>query len=748
MPFPTSPDSSDAGLRRIPPDCLAIFRRAFAGRDDAWWHVREDGNGRLLTEPAMVDGRPVTLASHHLEEHLAGSLHVAVRPLLSDGTVCFVVIALHSRAARTWKTDTCILAKAARRLGVPLLMELTRSGQGTHAWVFFSEPVPAADARRLGAALLLEAGDGDHLRVRSFDRIHPADPTVSQPAEEDDIVPLPLQGSMRTRDLTVFVQPQRGLPTLPDQWALLALLPRMGPADIQRVLRRTLGQAEPLPVLPPREGSSHATLEATLSASLAVARPLPRQVAAWLREILVIDHPAWERRRQQGLSLKGIPRVHAAFRRCGTGWLLPRTLADSLQRLCASLGMAFEMADARCRLLAEPRPLPTGLEPEGRRTLEQLLASDFCTLEMRQVPERTVVAVSAIASRGIPTLVVTSNPARLEAWREYCILWLGLDRVATLDETEEGAPATLVTLATYTSFTRSRPPAGLENRFGHLVLDDCTHAPIASIRHVAERVPAAYVLGLKDGPRQDGLDRLVNLFVGPTLHRPDRSFTPLLDVVLRITDFTWRPDETAARAQGKSQWNNLLLALSHDSARNALVAGDVLAEARAGESCLVYTARREHALELSEILERRQHSLELSDPLTPRVVIATAIGTIPSTQRRETLRRFRNREVSVLVATEQLIGAGFDCPHLSRAFLAFPVKSEGQLRPYLQSLLRHPQENSLPRVYDYVDERVHLLDSMGRTRRRLYQRENTTLNHDAMQLRLPFPDNEDRPDET
>lgn len=747
MPFPASPDPYDAGLRRIPPDCLPLFRAAFAGREDAWWQIREDGSGRLLTEPAVVEGRPVALALHHLEEHLGGAIHVAVRPLLPDGTVRFVVLALHSRAARTWKTDALLLAQAARRLGVPMLLERTRSDQGIHAWVLFSEPVPAADARRLGAALLMEAGDGDPLRVRSFDRLHPADPNLSQPAEED-IVSLPLQGSMRTRDLTVFVHAQRGLPTLPDQWSVLALQPRLGPAGVQRVLCRALGNVEPPPLQPPREGSLRGTLETTLSASLAVARPLPRQVAAWLRETLVIRNPAWERRRQQGLSLKGIPRLHTAFHRCGTGWLLPRTVAGSLQHLCENLGLRFSMADTRCRLLAEPRPLPSGLEAEGRRTLEQVLATDSCTLEMRQVPERTLVAMAAIAARGVPTLVVTSNTARLEAWRQHSILWLGLDRIFTLDENADGAPATFVTLATYGSLTRSRPPAGLENRFGHLVLDDCTHAAVASLRHVAERVPAAYVLGLKDGPRQDGLDRLVTWFVGPTLHRPERSSAPLLDVVLRPTPFTWSPDETTVAAQGKSPWNNLLDAISHDPARNALVAGDVWAEARAGESCLVYTARREHALELSEILARKQEALEPGEGPATRVVVATAIGTMSTTQRRETLRRFRSREVSILVATEQLIGAGFDCPHLSRVFLAFPVKSEGQLRPYLQSLLRHPQEKGLPRVYDYLDEKVALLDSMGRTRRRLYQRENTTLNYDAMQLRLPFPDNEDLQDDT
>ena len=341
--------------------------------------------------------------------------------------------------------------------------------------------------------------------------------------------------------------------------------------------------------------------------------------------------------------------------------------------------------------------------------------------------------MAAIASRGVPTLVVTSSRERMEMWRESAVLWLGLDRVSTLDELDAAPPHSLVTLATYSSASRSPSLPGLDNCFAHLVLDDCTRTSLDHIRRVAERVPAAYVLGLKDGPRPDGLDRQVSLFVGSSVQQRERTSPPLLDVVLRSTEFSWQP-ETGPRPR----WNDLMVALSHDAERNALVVGDVLSEAHQGASCLVYTARREHAQMLADLLEQRQQALRRALPHTPPVVIATATGGLPETQRRAALRQFRDGRAQVLVVTEQLIGAGFDCPLLTRVFLAFPVRAVGPLRTYLQPLLRHAQGDTLPRVYDYVDPHVVLLDAMGRTRRRHYQRENTTLNYDAMQLRLPF----------
>ena len=42
-------------------------------------------------------------------------------------------------------------------LQVPVALEVSRSGAGAHAWVFFTAPVPAELTRRLGTGLLREA---------------------------------------------------------------------------------------------------------------------------------------------------------------------------------------------------------------------------------------------------------------------------------------------------------------------------------------------------------------------------------------------------------------------------------------------------------------------------------------------------------------------------------------------------------------------------------------------------------------
>ena len=75
----------------------------------------------------------------------------------------------------TWRLDAAAYAEAAAWAGVPAAVEISRSGDGAHVWTFFSEPVAAADARAMGAALLHEAmairGEMD---IESYDRLFPA----------------------------------------------------------------------------------------------------------------------------------------------------------------------------------------------------------------------------------------------------------------------------------------------------------------------------------------------------------------------------------------------------------------------------------------------------------------------------------------------------------------------------------------------------------------------------------------------
>jgi hypothetical protein len=64
--------------------------------------------------------------------------------------------------------------KSSPALGVPAALEVSRSGIGAHAWIFFTGPVPAQTARRLGTGLLRKAiALRGQMDLASCDRLFP-----------------------------------------------------------------------------------------------------------------------------------------------------------------------------------------------------------------------------------------------------------------------------------------------------------------------------------------------------------------------------------------------------------------------------------------------------------------------------------------------------------------------------------------------------------------------------------------------
>lgn len=116
---------------------------------------------------------------------------------------CWFLAADFDKAS--WRQDVAALRDTARSKGVPIAIERSRSGNGAHAWIFFAEPVPAAEARRLGA-LLVTATMERHpdLGFDSYDRFFPSQDTM--PAGGfGNLIALPLQRGPRAKDNSVFV---------------------------------------------------------------------------------------------------------------------------------------------------------------------------------------------------------------------------------------------------------------------------------------------------------------------------------------------------------------------------------------------------------------------------------------------------------------------------------------------------------------------------------------------------------------
>lgn len=119
-------------------------------------------------------------------QHLQGKHVMGVYPMLPDETCWF-------------------LAATARGLGLPALVERSRSGNGAHVWFFFSSPVAAATARKIGCHLITETMASRHeLSMDSYDRLFPSQDTTPR-GGFGNLIALPLQHGPRQLGNSVFL---------------------------------------------------------------------------------------------------------------------------------------------------------------------------------------------------------------------------------------------------------------------------------------------------------------------------------------------------------------------------------------------------------------------------------------------------------------------------------------------------------------------------------------------------------------
>lgn len=175
---------------------VALFRRLFRGRTDVYpirWESKTTGKtgyapacsnewlAGVCNKPRIkcsdCNNRALSqLTDFVIYEHLAGKRTVGVYPLLTDDT-CHFLAADFDEAE--WKEDALAFIQSCHELGVPVALEISRSGNGAHAWIFFSGTVSARDARRLGTAIISHTCTRTRqLKLESYDRLFPNQDTI------------------------------------------------------------------------------------------------------------------------------------------------------------------------------------------------------------------------------------------------------------------------------------------------------------------------------------------------------------------------------------------------------------------------------------------------------------------------------------------------------------------------------------------------------------------------------------------
>ena len=667
-------------------------------------------------------------------DHLQGRHVMGVYPLLADET-CWFLAADFDKS--TWKADIAAFRETCDAIGIPAAIERSRSGNGAHAWFFFTAPLPANVARRMGCYLITETMTRRHeLEMESYDRLFPNQDTMPR-GGFGNLIALPLQHESRQQGNSVFID--ESFEPYPDQWAFLSSVPRIAASTAEAVAREATRTGQVIGVRfaevadaedatpwarapsgrsrPPRIAESWPhKAKSVLAQRLFVEKTgLPPALLNELKRLAAFQNPEFYKKQKMRLSTALTPRVITCAEDLPLHVALPRGCAADAKRLFAEHGGTLSVEDQRCG--GAPLEARFNGELTGVQTAaaQALLAHDIGVFVGPPGIGKTVLGTYLVAMRARNTLILVHRKPLLDQWIAQLAMFLGLDQ-KEVGQVGGGKrkPNGRLDVAMIQSLCRRNVVDDLVAEYGHVIVDECHHLPATSFEGVLSAVKARFIVGLTATPqRRDGRHPITEMQLGPVRYKVNvkgQASRRPFDHKLIVRETAFRTiDEGGGPGAGIQQ---IYAALANDDTRNRRILDDVIAVLEEGRSPILLTERKDHVEYFADHLRGFvRHLVVLQGGMSAKARRHSAeqLASIPDTAER------------LVLATGRYIGEGFDDARLDTLFLAMPISWKGTLIQYSGRLHRHYPGKKEVRIYDYVDREVPMLVRMFEKRLRTYR---------------------------
>ncbi len=743
-PVSTAPVVQETDPSRLSTDeKIALFRRLFRGRTDVyplrWENKTTDKSGYapacanewragVCQKPRIKCGDCnnrllIPLSDAIIYNHLAGDHTVGVYPLLEDDTCHFLAVDFDDAE---WREDARAYMQSCQELGVPAALEISRSGQGAHTWIFFASRVSARDARRLGTALISHTCSRTRqLELNSYDRLFPNQDTMPK-GGFGNLIALPLQKWPREKGYSAFVDFE--LRPYPDQWAFLAAIQPMAAHDIEPTILRATGGVHPLDVtfiededlaIPwKRENTVSRKLAGSMPTSLTVMlanmiyfekAQLPQALANRLIRLAAFQNPEFYKAQAMRMSVWDKPRVIGNAENYPQHIALPRGCLDGALDLLNDNGIAYNVQDER--IGGEPIDVVFAgtLRPDQEAAVSTMLRHDTGVLCAPTAFGKTVSAAAIIARRRVNTLILVHRTELLKQWQERLQTFLDIGKgvVGTIGG-GKSKPSGKIDIAVMQSLSRRGEVNPLVENYGQVIVDECHHVGAVSFDAILKKTKARFVLGLTATPiRRDGQQPIIFMQCGPIRYTAAKPAGAPHDLEVRP-----RSCFTQIDLPPEAGIQDVFRHLANDHIRTDIIASEVRDAFRQGRKVLVLTERTEHL-----------HSIRnaLIGQITEAFVLHGRMSKKQRTALIAELNALPPDAPRVLLATGKLVGEGFDHPPLDTLVLAMPVSWKGTLQQYAGRLHREHASKTDVRIIDFVDTGHPALLKMWDKRQRGYR---------------------------
>lgn len=310
---------------------------------------------------------------------------------------------------------------------VPCAVERSRSGEGAHLWIFFSELIACSTARRLGTALLTAAMENSgKLKLDSYDRMFPNQDTLPK-GGFGNLIALPLQGQARKKNNSSFIG--EDFVAYADQWAYLSQIQKLSLLEVENLIR-THSRGDGLGVLcidadetKPWEKRPKAVLTAMdFEQSIEIIRSnmlyiassvLTPRVRNQILRLAAFKNPDFYRSQAMRLPIYNKPRVVCTAEERDGYLALPRGCEQSLIDLLNEANAEYKIIDKTNSGEAIDIQFNGVLRTEQQPAAEALLSNNTGILSATTAFGKTVIAAYLIGQRKVNTLILVHTQALL-----------------------------------------------------------------------------------------------------------------------------------------------------------------------------------------------------------------------------------------------------------------------------------------------------------------------------------------------
>ena len=741
-----------------------LFRSLFKGREDVFarrWYSKTSGKAGY--QPVcqnewtpMCDKRTFKCADcpnrhfspltdndiyRHLEGKDADGRDVIGLYVLNEDNTCHLLCTDFDdkNCEHGYKNDVLAFIDVCRSWNIPCSVECSRSGNGAHVWIFFDNPVLAVKVRRLGNAILTEAmSRNGKISFKSYDRFFPNQDTMPE-GGLGNLVALPLQGNARKHGNSVFVD--ENFEPYPDQWEFLLNVGKLSEQLLEDILKKTaniqpLGElsktseSKPWETPMPKEiGRSDFSSEVIIIRSNMLYIPLNQlssKVLNHLKRIASFRNPEFYSKQALRLSTYQTPRIISCADIDDEYLALPRGCEDAVIALLREKDVPYRIED-KCN---HGKPISVqfnGVLRDNQQEAVNVLASNSNgVLSATTAFGKTVTAIGLIAKHGVNTLVLVHTKALLDQWVKALEQFLTIDTIPEENERKRKRRKPLspigtlsstgnklhgiIDIALMQSCISDNEVKTFVKEYGMVIADECHHVSAVNFEQILKTVNARYVYGLTATPiRKDGHQPIIFMQCGPIRYSADakaqmlsQSFERLL--VPRFTPF--RPI-----VGSDLSYTKVAQQLAEDEYRNLFIVKDVIEVLKEGRSPIILTSRTSHVATLAELLKPHCRNV---------ITLIGSESTKDKRQKMEHLQSIPSSEQLVIVATGKYVGEGFDYARLDTLFLVSPVAWKGIVAQYAGRLHREYEGKQDVQIYDYIDIRVPVCESMYRKRLKGY----------------------------